>query len=183
MRSLPVILLLLVVVLAGLVFVQKPKDFKPVIIPIRFDSDNKTALATQDLRPLVDTPAFFLEAWRLRLMANSTRGFLEDVAGSARKKMVYRPMQRELIGPIQETLKQGWGDCRDYSVIAASTLKAARPEWNVSFFGVDLDHAFKPDFPNHWMLWLETDEGTYLVDPTFSIVGQGEQWVGWKLPI
>ena len=152
-----------------------------VLIPVRYEKDY--AVGLQDLRPYVDSDAFFVEGWWLRLTSNSTRGFLEDVARASRAKLEYRPMQQELIGPINDTLARGWGDCRDYSLISASMLEATHPEWNVSLFAVDLDHPFKPDFPNHWMLWVETSEGTFLLDPTFSIVSQGEQWVGWKLPI
>ena len=152
-----------------------------VLIPVRYEKDY--AVGMQDLRPYVDSNAFLVEAWMLRLTSNSTVGFMQDVARVTRGKLEYRPMQQELIGPINDTLARGWGDCRDYSLISASMLEAVEPAWNVSLFAVDLDHAFKPDFPNHWMLWLETDEGTFLLDPSRGLVVQDEQWVGWKLPI
>ena len=83
-----------------------------------------------------------------------------------------------------ETLFSGGGDCEDLSILFASVIKAAPPDWDVSLIYMDANNPEDPKEANHVIVQIKTDKETYLIDATStSVMDPFEKISGWELEL
>ncbi len=69
-----------------------------------------------------------------------------------------------------ETLLAGGGDCEDLSILFASLIQAAPVDWYVDLVYVDSENINDPQTSDHVVVYIDTWQGTYVVETTSDTV-------------
>lgn len=101
------------------------------------------------------------------LMSNQLLSYSKDIGQKARF--------------ADETLIRGGGDCEDMAILIADILMSleSTKHWKISFVLMDTDNPTHPEKANHVLLWVDTGDGTWLVEPTNNV--SSRQDVMWAV--
>jgi hypothetical protein len=138
------------------------EDFRKYVEPGPF-----TDMLTQLYQQSEDDDQFIREAWNI---VGQLTNYVSEKIETPRYPL--------------ETLLSGGGDCEDTSILFASMIKAARPDWQVRLIYLNADTPSVSSKPNHVMVAVKTPDQDYIIETTSKMTMQPFSNVyGWWLEI
>jgi hypothetical protein len=129
-------------------------------------------------------PAIFTKfSAKLNLDSGNDEQFVKEVFNIVQQITTYVPELQETPRYPLETLTGAGGDCEDSSILTASILRAANPDWTVQLVYLDSDNPTDPKDVNHVIVYVDTGEySTYIETTAKKEMNPYTNGVnGWKL--
>jgi hypothetical protein len=117
--------------------------------------------------------------------SGSDEQFVKEVFNIVQQITTYVPELQETPRYPLETLTGAGGDCEDSSILTASLLRAANPDWMVQLVYLDSDNPTDPKDVNHVLVYVDTGEYSTYIETTSK--GEMNPYtdgvVGWELEV
>ena len=133
---------------------------------VLLQGDNGESFQVLDQRPYIETKQFETVAKKLYTEAGSDEKFIAEVFNLVKQITVYSTELQDTPRFPIETLIEGGGDCEDTSILVASILKAAKPEWKIQIVYMDTTNIKNPNSINHALVYVDTGSYKTFIETT-----------------
>jgi len=123
-----------------------------------------TTITILDYRPYIDTESIRPIADALVKRSSSDGAFINEVFNMIKQITTYTTEQ-DAHFPLTTLISAG-GDCKNTTILVASLLKSAHPEWIVDIVYLDADNPENPKTINHTVVYVDTGNYKTFIETT-----------------
>ncbi len=159
---------------------------KAIFDRVNLEGLEGSAASAPDFREFVDPSPFYAYVRDIYYESPSEYAFIYELWYITTQLSTYNREMKETPRYPLETFLAGGGDCEDTSILLASMLKAAPPDWQIYLVYLNGDYPYQRTQPNHIMVLVKTPNRRYLIETTEGYVMEPfdlSQVEGWAFEI